>query len=73
MSVLPSLYVPRACLVTDGCELACMCWGLNLDPLPKTEQASALTTEPSLQPLPHPLLISMDYPSWIFYMRDHVL
>lgn len=39
----------------------------------KKGTASALNTEPSLQPLPHPLLISMDYPSWIVYTRHHVL
>ena len=34
--------------VINGCELPCVCWELNLDPLEK--QQLFLVTEPSLQP-----------------------
>lgn len=34
--------------VTDGCEMNCWCWELNLDPL--QEQLVLLTTKQSLQP-----------------------
>ena len=35
--------------VSDGCELQCGCWGLNLGPL----QEQLLSTDPSLQsPVP---------------------
>jgi hypothetical protein len=35
-------------LITDGCELPCVCWELNSGLL--EEQLVLLTTEPSLQP-----------------------
>ena len=34
--------------IKDICELLCVCWELNPDPL--EEQPVILTTEPSLQP-----------------------
>jgi hypothetical protein len=34
-------------LITDGCELPCVCWDLNSGP--SEEQWVLLTTEPSLQ------------------------
>lgn len=46
-------------LVTDGCELPCEFWDLNLDPL--KELLLLLTAKTALQPLPN-LLIKEDVP-----------
>jgi hypothetical protein len=50
MNALTLLCVPCAFQVIGGLELPCRRWELNSGPLPRA--ASALTTEPSLQPLP---------------------
>jgi hypothetical protein len=49
---------PRA-RVTDGCELSCECWELNLGPL--QEQSVLLTAKPSFQPW-HGCAILLEFP-----------
>ena len=45
---IKSIFNCRGIVATDGCELPCGCWQLDLGPL--QEQPVLLTTESSLQP-----------------------
>ena len=59
--------------ITDGCEPRCGCWKLNSGPL--EEQATLLTSKPSLQPPPLAFYIflfplpkySWNFRAWIWY------
>jgi len=55
--------------VTDGYELPCGCWELNLGPL--EEQPVLLTAEPSLQ-ISHPIFSLFFLFFWVDYLLPSV-